>query len=64
MKTPHTDFRVETRLSAQEAAALFDIIDEFREWIWCKYGEEIQKFHRQDRTPVPQNLMFNDDDPL
>ena len=64
MKTPHTNFRAETLLSGQEAAFLLDVIDEFREWICCKYGEEIQNFHRGDRRTESRGLVINEDDPF
>jgi len=43
-----------THWSPEQAAAVFEILDELREHVWARYGLQIQQVLRDERnTPVP-----------
>lgn len=43
-----------THWSPEQAAAVFEILDELREHIWARYGLQIQQVLRDERSkPIP-----------
>ena len=38
-----------THWTPQQALAVFEILDELRDWVWESYGPQIQQAIRQDR---------------
>ena len=53
-----------THWTPAQALAVFEMLDELRESIWCRYGRQIQQAMRRDRvvmtSAVPANLDERD----
>ena len=45
MLRPHTDV-----ISAVQAVAVFEILDDLREHVWARYGPQIQQLLRDERS--------------
>lgn len=49
--------------TAQQALAVFELLDELRERLWQKYGLDIQTLLRDERSNCPALEERNTDDP-
>ena len=63
MRTPDANFNSESPLSAAQAALLREVVDEFREWICWKYGEEIREYHWENNISET-DVMIGEDEPF
>ena len=45
-----------------QATAVFEVLDELRESVWRRYGVQIQKALRRDRTDIAAPISGNIDD--
>ena len=63
MRTPDTNFQSESSLSAEQAAFLLEVVDEFREWICWKYGDGIREYYWADRISET-DVVIDEEDPF
>ncbi len=62
-RMPHPILALPPDWSAEQALAVFDLIDELRDRVWDTYGPQIQQALREQRFTAPANSSPHLDDP-
>ncbi|MBP8146469.1 MAG: hypothetical protein KAY56_14120 [Inhella sp.] len=59
--------KVPTHWTPEQAAAVFELLDELRDWLWSLYGPQIQQTMREERIttrPKPRSAFNQRDLPF
>ncbi len=52
-------FEVPTHWTPAQATAVFEVLDDLLESVWCRYGVQIQKVQGRGRATTPSVILTN-----